>query len=84
MQSRYPSRAAVRSQTAGHYAVFVGFSDLFDAFQPCLGQTLDTTAHGHLFAPERVELQIMPRSTKAQCQTARKSEITIAVAFCEI
>jgi hypothetical protein len=55
MQSRYPYRAAVRSQTAGHYAVFVGFSDLFEGFQPWLGQALDTTAHGHLFAPERVE-----------------------------
>ena len=55
MQSRYPSRAAVRSQTAGHYAVFVGFSDLFEEFQPWLGQTLETTTHGHLFAPERVE-----------------------------
>ena len=55
MQSRYPSRAAVRSQTAGHYAVFVGFSDLFEEFQPWLGQTLETITHGHLFAPERVE-----------------------------
>ena len=55
MQSRYPTPRAVRSPTAGHYAVFVGFSDLFDGFQPWLGQTLDTTAHGHLFAPKRVE-----------------------------
>jgi hypothetical protein len=55
MQSRYPSPRAVRSQTAGHYAVFVGFSDLFEGFQPWLGQALDTTAHGHLFAPSRVE-----------------------------
>ena len=55
MQSRYPSREWENTVTTSPYSVFEGFTELFENFEPWLGQITDTTVHGHLFDPDRVE-----------------------------
>lgn len=55
MQSRFPSRDRENGKTCAPYSVFHGFSDLFDQFARWLAKTTGTRAHGHLFAPDRVE-----------------------------
>jgi hypothetical protein len=54
MQSRFPSDDSGQAVTAGPYSVFGGFNQLFHNFDYWLGQVTGTRAHGHLFAPERV------------------------------
>lgn len=55
MQSRHPNENWENGRTAAPYSVFEGFSELFDGFETWLGKATGTRAHGHLFAPERVE-----------------------------
>ena len=55
MQSRHPNENWENGRTAAPYSVFEGFSDLFDGFETWLGRATGTRAHGHLFAPDRVE-----------------------------
>ncbi len=55
MQSRHPNENWENGRTAAPYSVFEGFSELFDGFESWLGKATGTRAHGHLFAPERVE-----------------------------
>lgn len=54
MQSRFPRDDSGQTLTAGPYSVFSGFDQLFRGFDYWLGQVTGTRAHGHLFAPERV------------------------------
>lgn len=53
--SRFPSERHDRGLTAGRYSVFHGFGDLFDDFTRWADGELRLRAHGHLFAPDRVE-----------------------------
>lgn len=55
MQSRMPNENWENGRTAAQYSVFEGFAELFENFDAWLGKTAGTRAHGHLFAPERVE-----------------------------
>ena len=55
MQSRHPNENWENGRTAAAYSVFEGFSDLFEGFETWLGRATGTRAHGHLFAPSRVE-----------------------------
>ena len=41
--------------TAAPYAVFHGFGDLFFGFNDWVSESLGSRAHGHIFAPDRVE-----------------------------
>ena len=54
MQSRFPHEDSGQALTAGPYSVFAGFDQLFRGFEFWLGQVTGTRAHGHLYAPERV------------------------------
>lgn len=56
MQSRFPWHWASNSVTSNPYSVFQGFSELFEDFEPWLARVTGAKVHGHLFAPERVEL----------------------------
>jgi len=55
MQSRHPNENWENGRTASPYSVFQGFAETFDGFETWLGRATGTRAHGHLFAPERVE-----------------------------
>jgi len=55
MQSRMPSADRENGRTAAPYSVFEGFAELFENFEAWLGKVAGTRAHGHLFAPGRVE-----------------------------
>ncbi|SCZ70047.1 Core-2/I-Branching enzyme [Epibacterium ulvae] len=55
MQSRFPYRQGQTGVTAAPYAVFQGFSDFYEGFEPWLTQVSDRVVHGHLFASDRVE-----------------------------
>ena len=55
MQSRHPNENWENGRTASPYSVFQGFTETFDGFETWLGRATGTRAHGHLFAPERVE-----------------------------
>ncbi|MGL6208303.1 MAG: beta-1,6-N-acetylglucosaminyltransferase [Paracoccaceae bacterium] len=55
MQSRHPNENWENGRTSSPYSVFEGFSDIFDGFETWLGRATGTRAHGHLYAPERVE-----------------------------
>ncbi len=55
MQSRFPNAHWENGRTAAPYSVFEGFSEVFENFEAWLGKVAGTRAHGHLFAPERVE-----------------------------
>jgi hypothetical protein len=54
MQSRFPHDESGQAVTAGPYSVFSGFDQVFHNFDYWLGQVTGTRAHGHLYAPERV------------------------------
>jgi hypothetical protein len=56
MQSRFPNPSWENGLTAAPYSVFEGFSELFEDFETWLGRIVGARVHGHLFAPERVEL----------------------------
>ncbi|WP_273690957.1 beta-1,6-N-acetylglucosaminyltransferase [Ketogulonicigenium vulgare] len=55
MQSRFPATGRRDILTAAPYAVFEGFSEVIQGFEPWLQQTAGGRVHGHLFGPERVE-----------------------------
>jgi hypothetical protein len=55
MQSRMPRENWENGRTAAPYSVFEGFSELFENFEAWLGKVAGTRAHGHLYAPERVQ-----------------------------
>jgi hypothetical protein len=55
MQSRMPNENWENGRTAAPYSVFEGFSELFGNFEVWLGKIAGTRAHGHLYAPNRVE-----------------------------
>jgi len=55
MQSRMPRENRENGRTAAPYSVFEGFTELFEDFEAWLGKVAGTRAHGHLFAPDRVE-----------------------------
>ena len=55
MQSRMPRENRENGRTAAPYSVFEGFTELFDNFEAWQGKVAGTRAHGHLFAPDRVE-----------------------------
>lgn len=55
MQSRLPNDGWENGKTAAQYSVFEGFGELFENFDIWLGRVVGARAHGHLFAPERVE-----------------------------
>ena len=54
MQSRYPVENRENGRTAAPYAVFHGFAELFEDFEPWLSRVTGSRVHGHLFAPDRV------------------------------
>jgi hypothetical protein len=56
MQSRFPRQDHENGKTSAPYSIFHGFSDLFESFDLWLtGAVGGGRAHGHLFAPGRVE-----------------------------
>ena len=55
MQSRKPTRGHEKGMTAAPYAIFHGFTDVITGYEGWLARNLGVQAHGHLFAPERVE-----------------------------
>ena len=57
MQSRFPNRGWENTVTSAPYAVFEGFSELFEEFEAWLAKATATRVHGHLFAPARAEFE---------------------------
>jgi hypothetical protein len=55
MQSRFPNPGWENGLTSAPYAVFEGFSELFEGFEDWLARMVGARVHGHLFAPERAE-----------------------------
>jgi hypothetical protein len=55
MQGRYPKPGYEQGITASPYAVFHGFTDIFQGFEKWLSRNAGLQAHGHLFGPQRVE-----------------------------
>jgi len=55
MQSRFPNEGWENGLTSAPYAVFEGFSELFEGFEDWLARMVGAQVHGHLFAPERAE-----------------------------
>ena len=55
MQSSFPREDWETAFTCARYAVFEGFTQLFEDFEPWLARATSAQVHGHLFAPERVE-----------------------------
>jgi len=54
MHSRFPNTWWENGLTSAPYAVFEGFSELFEDFEDWLARVTGTRVHGHLFAPDRV------------------------------
>ncbi|WP_170468278.1 DUF5927 domain-containing protein [Ruegeria arenilitoris] len=55
MQSRFPRHGNENGLTSSPYAVFQGFTELFEDFEPWLANVTGTRVHGHLFAPDRAQ-----------------------------
>ncbi len=55
MQSRFPTKLHGGTRSAGAYGVIEGFAELFEDFPAWLARAADARAHGHLFAPDRVQ-----------------------------
>jgi len=55
MQGRHPNTGWENGITAAPYAVFEGFSELFEDFDVWLSKVPATRVHGHLFAPDHVQ-----------------------------
>lgn len=55
MQSRFPHDPDSRTKSAGPYSVLCGFGHLYRNWEFWLTQATGLRAHGHLFAPEKVE-----------------------------
>ncbi|OIP83403.1 MAG: glycosyl transferase [Rhodobacterales bacterium CG2_30_65_12] len=54
MQSRFPNEGWENGMTGAPYAVFEGFSELFEDFEDWLARAVGARVHGHLFAPDGV------------------------------
>ena len=54
MTSRFPKPEQQADLTAASYAVFQGFSDIFEGFDKWLHENTASRPHRHLFAPDRV------------------------------
>ena len=57
MQSRFPHQSWENAVTSAPYAVFEGFTELFEDFEGWLSKATGARVHGHLFAPTRVEFE---------------------------
>ncbi|MEP0641544.1 MAG: beta-1,6-N-acetylglucosaminyltransferase, partial [Roseobacter sp.] len=55
MAGRYPNKGFENGVTAAPYAVFHGFSDVFENFSTWVSNATGSRVHGHLFAREQVE-----------------------------
>ncbi|MGH1423769.1 MAG: beta-1,6-N-acetylglucosaminyltransferase [Pseudooceanicola sp.] len=55
MQSRWPNDGWENGTTCAKYAVFQGFSELFEDFETWLSRLTGMRVHGHLYAPDRIE-----------------------------
>ena len=55
MTSRFPDEGFDNGLTAAPYAVFHGFSDVFQDFETWVERTVGGRVHGHLFDTERVQ-----------------------------
>lgn len=55
MASRFPDEGFEGGLTAAPYAVFHGFSDVFQDFGAWVERTVGGRVHGHLFDPERAQ-----------------------------
>ncbi|HHS94860.1 MAG TPA: glycosyl transferase [Rhodobacterales bacterium] len=55
MQSRFPNDGWENGLTSAPFAVFEGFSELFEDFEDWLARITGTRVHGHLFSPDGVE-----------------------------
>ena len=55
MQSRFPREDSATAKSAGPYSVFSGLEAVFQNFEYWLSQVTGTRAHGHLYAPDRVQ-----------------------------
>jgi len=56
MHSRFPNEDWENGSTCGAYSVFEGFKELFEDFETWLSKATAARVHGHLFAPDRVQL----------------------------
>lgn len=54
MASRFPGKEFENGLTAAPFAVFHGFSDIFEDFTDWVRQNTGSRVHGHLFAADRV------------------------------
>lgn len=54
MQSRFPRMGFENGLTGTPYAVFEGFTEVFEDFEPWLERTIGGRVHGHLYAKDRV------------------------------
>ena len=52
MASRFPSEGYENGMSAAPYAVFQGFSEIYQSFPEWVTETTGSRTHGHLFAPE--------------------------------
>ena len=57
MSSRYPKEGFENGLTAAPYAVFHGFTDIFQDFEAWVARTTGGRVHGHLFDPDRACFQ---------------------------
>ncbi|MDA5093037.1 glycosyl transferase [Aliiroseovarius sp. KMU-50] len=55
MQSRFPRMGFENGLTGTPYAIFEGFTEVFEDFEPWLERTIGGRVHGHLYAPDRVQ-----------------------------
>ncbi len=55
MQSRYPRMGFENGLTGSPYAVFEGFTEVFEDFEGWLERAVGGRVHGHLYGPERAE-----------------------------
>ncbi len=55
MQSRWPNHGWENGTTCAPFAVFQGFAELFEDFEPWLAGQTGMRVHGHLYAPARAE-----------------------------
>ncbi len=55
MQSRFPNGGWENGKSAAPYAIYEGFSDLFEDWTEWLGRAPGVRVHGHLYSPERAQ-----------------------------
>ena len=57
MASSFPAQSFDSDLSAAPYAVFHGFSDIFEGFSEWIRENTGSRAHGHLFADDRAHFQ---------------------------